>query len=817
MSNNLQTRLDMLRQRVRSLPPNAPADAISQIEREARELMADAKNTPYENTAQSLFAEIARRGKASPTTPAPPADATPAEDTTEIRGLLRRARIRIEIAGDDEDLDDALDLLAEVFAKTSDNGDAIQLAQQAAAQSPLAAQRVKDLFNRYGVDAQVGTPPPAASSPPPSTPPPAAPQQPRYPQLENDDLPRYPTSQGYPAPEEDIRRGGGSERGTPAFGGAANSGNDVDGMLSELTQLYYAGDYQQAIDLANRILAQQAGNPTALEYREKSEDNLIRGVVPDHRIPFDARVSYNRANSLVRAGNYDEAERLYREARDLAERSGIPNWKDAEQALLEIQDLSLARQMLDEGDRLMNTDNWAEALRRYEGALRVVPNDPQAEERIETVRRVQNETEQAAVQLSMLSGGLQEQAAQLQNIQSILARTRQLLPNSGRVAQLQQDADNRLLGIKTQLNDQAQAALARSDTAVNAEEKLNLTNQALKLLELAVKLDPGDTSVSENLLRARGDSGEFDRVRQSIERASGQVAQNVDTELAQARTTLAGLTDFAQDERYRTVVSDLMTRYVERADAALDEGAVGDARAYLEVLRDEPFHVLGRRPEVQRLENDIRSMGRSRVLQVMAGGISIIIIVAVSAYFTRPVWVPIVNPPPTETPTPTFTPSVTPTPSDTPTPTLTSTVTITPSLTITPSWTPTHTLTPTHTNTPTPTPTETRTPTPTSTSTVTRTPLPSETPTPTATEPVICRVVLRNNLDSANVRPRPSVTSGLVGFLPAGESANVLGQARDEGNFIWYNIEAQLDTGSSISGWLRSDTVIELTECPPLP
>ena len=28
-------------------------------------------------------------------------------------------------------------------------------------------------------------------------------------------------------------------------------------------------------------------------------------------------------NSLVRAGNYDEAERLYREARDLAERNGV--------------------------------------------------------------------------------------------------------------------------------------------------------------------------------------------------------------------------------------------------------------------------------------------------------------------------------------------------------------------------------------------------------------------------------------------------------------------------------------------------------------
>src|SRR5690606_12171459 len=109
-------------------------------------------------------------------------------------------------------------------------------------------------------------------------------------------------------------------------------------LLSDVTQAYYSGDYQRAVDLSNRILAEDPDNVQAQEYRQKAEDNLLRGVVPDHRIPFDARVAYNRANSLVRAGNYDEAERLYREARDLAARAGIPSWKDVEQALLDIQD-----------------------------------------------------------------------------------------------------------------------------------------------------------------------------------------------------------------------------------------------------------------------------------------------------------------------------------------------------------------------------------------------------------------------------------------------------------------------------------------------
>src|SRR5262249_3274250 len=331
--------------------------------------------------------------------------------------------------------------------------------------------------------------------------------------------------------------------------------------------------------MANRILSQQPGNPTALEYRQKAEDNLIRGVVPDHRIPFDARVAYNRANSLARAGNYDEAERLYREARDLAERSGILSWKDAEQALLDIQDLALARELLMEGDRLIKTDNWSEALRKYEGALRVVPNDPQAEERIENLRRVQQDADQVAVQLSMLSGPLTEQVAQLQNIQNILMRVRQVLPDSQRLMQLAQNANNRLTGIKTQLNDQAQSALNRVSNANRLEERLALTNEALQLLELGVKLDPGDTSLSETLLETRAASSDMQRARQVIERAAALVAQNFDNELSQARSMLAGLRDYAQDERYRTVVSDLLSRYIERIEFALDEGNLSEAES----------------------------------------------------------------------------------------------------------------------------------------------------------------------------------------------------------------------------------------------
>ena len=779
---DLQKQIDDLRRRLHDLPADADSAAVNELEREARALLQDAKNTPQEAAAQALFAEMARAS--SP--------ATSVVSTTSIRGLLRRARIRIEIAGDDDDIDEAIDILAEALALNPKEGEVIQMLEQAGQASPQAAQRVNDLFNRYGVQRQ---PPPLDESPAtdesqeitPAAPPAAGMR----------DLARttgsmtpvtYPTSSGYPPPERELRadKPTNSGRRTPGQG-PIYVGSDIDETLSEVTQAYYAGDYQLVVDLANRVLNQQPGNATALEYRQKAEDNIIRGVVPDHRIPFDARVSFNRANSLVRAGNYDEAERLYREARDLAERSGILSWKDAEQALLDIQDLALARELLNEGDRLMATDNWPDAMRRYEGALRVMPNDPQAEERIERVRRIQQDAESASVQLTTLGGSLSEQATQLQHVLGTIARLRQQLPNSQRLAQISAEANNRLNGIKTQVTDQAQAALTRAHSSTSVDDRLSMTSDALALLEQGVKLDPGDGTLSQMLLEARASVSDMQRAKQVIERASSLIAQNYDNDLVQARSMLSGLMDYAQDSRYRAVVGDLLNRYLERAVTAVDEGDVEEAEALIQSIREEPFNILGRRAEVARIENSIRSMrqrSQFRLAGIIGGSIIIIVLVIIG---TRGTWEPIINPPPTSTPTATFTPSDTPPPSNTPPPSSTPTDTPTATASLTPSDTPTATFTPSQTLTP------------------SETPLPTDTPTATATPRYLCQVI---NLSNENkfLRSQPTTGSLQVGQLPPGRLANVLQQERNEAGELWYFITFSAD-GILETGWTRSNNV----------
>ncbi len=810
---DLRDALDQLRHDIQDLPPSPTSADTAELEKTARELLAQSKNTAYEDEARELFSLLARLS----------APSSVSAESNQIRGLLRRARIRIEIAGDDHDFDEAIDILAQALDLDPGYVETHDLLMQAAQHSPQHAIKVQGLLDRYGLVLNAED-----ETETPLTPTPAPPKR---------------TETAPPPPKS----------------ADMTSSGPADALLSEIASAYYAGDYARTVDLANRLLAADPNNAQAAEYRQKADDNMMRGVVPDHRIPFDARVAYNRANSLVRAGNYDEAQRLYREARDIAERAGIPSWKDVEQALLEIQDLALARELLADGDRLLMADDWGGALAKYEGALRVVPNDPEGEERVALVREVQQQYDQANVQMNMLSGSLLKRAKGLTDLLNMASRIRQKLPGSERLQAMVYETNSRIQNIKAQLIAQGEGALGRIEAVTAVEEKLRLVDEAVEALRTAVELDAADPKAMNLLQQAQQFRADLGEGRQVMERAAALIAQNFDNELAQARQMLSGLRHQAQDPRYRMLVADLLSRHLERVEVAIDRRDATTAERWLAIAKEEPFRILGRRTEILKLEDEVRGLRQGRIVRRVAlGGVALLILGAVLV-LSRDAWEPIVNPPPTDTPQPTNTL----TPSNTPT--ATSTASVTPTATPQPSdqtatagfiqtriagtqqsveamtqtaerigleftetiqyinqqatinanatiigstliaGTEQARATVNYFNTQTAT---YQPPSPTI--------RPSETNTPTATptvQEVLCRVANQNSV-GLNVRSRPTVNSESFTIMQINQAADVLELARDERGQIWLRVNYDLDNSIEIEGWVRSDYVVEQTRCP---
>jgi hypothetical protein len=543
-----------------------------------------------------------------------------------------------------------------------------------------------------------------------------------------------------------------------------------------------------------------------------------------------------------------------------------------EQALLEIQDLALARELLGDGDRLLAADDWSGALAKYEGSLRVVPNDPEAEDRVDLVREVQQQFDQANAQLGMLSGSLQQRARGLTDLLNTLARLRQKLPGSERLQTLVYEIGGRIQNIKTQLVAQGESALGRVESVAGVEEKLRLADEATDSLRTAVDLDPADPKAVAMLQQAQQLRTDLNEGRQVMERAAALIAQNFDNELAQARQMLGGLRHQAQDPRYQRLVADLLSRHLERVEVAIDRHDAATAERWLSICKEEPFRTLGRRTEILHLEQEVRRLRQGRIIRRVAAGIILLGIIAAAVFLSRDVWEPVVNPPPTETPTPSNTPTITltPTPSVTPTPTGTPT----PTATFSPepeNQTATAAVTQTQiagTQQAIRSFTETaeafiaaqtatvraqdiqasldagataiqatsiaRTeraqatinyigtltatylpPPPTARPTDTSTPTPTATPSPTATVPqYLCRVA-NLSFDNVNVRSRPDAGSTLVGQMPIRQDADVLEQRIGNDNRVWYRLTYTLGS-AQVDGWVRADLLVEITDCPAL-
>lgn len=829
--SDLRALLDDLRAQIENLPSSATASQIGPLETKARDLLTRSKNTSFEEEARELFSELSRRSAPSKNNP----------ETGQVRSLLRRARIRIEIAGDDHDFDEAIDILAQALDLDPDNGETHELLIQAAQHSSQHALKVQGLADRYGIKLESNAPPPATNT-----------------------LDYAPASNASP-----------SNNPAPSHSNHSSENSEAESRLSEIASAYYAGDYQRTVDLASRLLEFDPNNNQAREYREKADDNLMRGVVPDHRIPFDARVAYNRANSLVRAGNYAEAERLYREAREVAERAGIHTWKDVEQALLEIQDLALARELLGDGDRLLAADDWQGALAKYEGSWRVVPNDPLTEERIQLVKKVQEQYDQATVRLGMITGTLTERARGLVDLLNVLSGIRQILPGSARLQQMVNDTQARIQNVKLQLLEQGENLLSRVEAITSVEEKHRQAEESRDLFDLAVELDSSDARATAGLRKAQQYTAELREGRQLMERSAALIAQNFDNELAQARQMLSGLRHNAQDARYQQLVSDLLSRHIERVEAAIDRRDIDGALRWLSICKEDPFRILGRRAEILRLENEVRGLKQGRLLRRLLLVGLFLGIIGVIAFLNRSSIERIVSP--TQTPTATAsntgTATATNTPTDTPTPTNTATNTPLPpdDLTATANARSTITaltqvaiinrtgtaeqlfanqegtqaaldLTATQddfnnritgtimartqaasatniaqteqargTQDYFSTQTATFMP-PTLTPTLTNTPPPS----PTPTEPVVICAVFNPNQSNVNVRSMASPNGNVVAVLIFRQTAEVIRQTRGTDGAIWYRITIQ-QQDAEILGWISSSVVQQVPgqSCPP--
>jgi tetratricopeptide (TPR) repeat protein len=756
--DNLETEIQQLRNALDAARDNPQEGAIQDLEEQVQSLMSESSGGEHYDDVVDLYKEVSALRREY--------NRRRDEEGVDVNRLLSKANLRINISGTPADHRAALRILRQVLDEEPANETAYELldgiieAEQVQTDDILEvvqgveSQRAREVRSR--LDAAGAPSSQGSGAPPPSSP--AA-------------GPTYSGGSGAGS------AGGGSEnwRSGTNQDSPGNSA-EVERLQARMTQVYYEGDYQEAINLCLKILSIDENNTVAKEYRVKAEDYLDRGVVPDARIPREARFSYNRALSLKRAGQYSEAESLFRKALDIAKtEGGIDRWSDAERELMEIDDLILQKELVQKGDRLARNDEWDEAAEMYQNAMNVV-GDPNIEKKHDTLTKAVQIYRQVDVKLSMLTGQLTDQAKQLQPLRNDLAEARGYWPNSAKLMELMAKIDARTHEIGANLQERGENFLHESRNAVTVDDRLRRIQEGLRSLEAAGRLLPDDGNIDRLIREAQTEETRAERAKHALDEAEDLInhrnAESIEDARELLMTTADDLSDFTQGTRYRNLLSKLQRYILEEVDVALNarEPDVERARDRLEVARSHPFTHLGHNAEIQRIsdrvdekEEALRRAKRWKQAQPFAIGIVALLVGFITIRAARPVWHPVLYPPtstPTSTPTATLTPTITPTPTDTPTPT----------------------------NTPTPSPT---------------------------TASRLCQGITKS-FNNFYVYEDPDRESDSLGIVNSERWVDILDQTRDKGGELWFKIDYG-DNDTTQVGWIPAEFVSEEKDCPRLP
>jgi tetratricopeptide (TPR) repeat protein len=515
MNEFLTERLAKLRNDLTSLHDTPKRQQILELEQEARHLMQDAIGSDLVDEASDLLLEIIsfRREYASKTETAAELD---------VEDALHEVEVTI-LAGSISDMRESVRILDRILQQHPENTEAYQLLARIMKESSAPQDMVVEVLSG----------------------------------VQSEQAQRLLAGLGHSelgSPKEQIRR-----------------------LQNYMLDVFHAGEYKETLKTCAAILDLDPNNSQAIEYREKAEDFIERGVVPDSKLPLDARTAFGRGVSAMRAGIYEQAQSYFESAIEIAkEEGGIENWGDAKRALVQIDRWITAKNFIEEGDKKFSEGLWVEALSQYELSLKSRedpytqkevkdssereralhdPKDPYNTHRkyelITKLLRFEHELEE---ELRVLQVGLVKQAEYLGNNHQLLLESRNYLPASSKLNALIEKVQSRIAKVSTELQRQIEDVYHQVPSAHTLDERIRLLRQIRVYLSAMEGITTVDEEIQYNVKRLWEQAfSALSRFRQATQWLAPPIEEG---DLGAIRLFLNTFSYYILDSRYQRILSN---------------------------------------------------------------------------------------------------------------------------------------------------------------------------------------------------------------------------------------------------------------------
>lgn len=287
-------------------------------------------------------------------------------------------------------------------------------------------------------------------------------------------------------------------------------------MMDLAEEAFYAGNYQEAISLYEKVLQVEPGWSRAQEHHNEAEEFLRTGNIPSVALPPEAGKSYGKAQSAARVFRYQTALDYLDEAFASLKESGINRWREGEELRQDLENQMLANEVYQEGLGLLQQGDIQGGLSKVQTAASAVAL-PEYVDKANEIRSDLSSLDQIGDVVN-LSGNIP--ADRLADSRAKLNRLSLKYGDIPQINRLRNRMEIVLPAVTQALTEKINRLKRQGDAAPTLKTAREAYNQVDEALETLILLQPENTQTQSLVTEVQEARLQVETLEDSLKRAN---------------------------------------------------------------------------------------------------------------------------------------------------------------------------------------------------------------------------------------------------------------------------------------------------------
>ena len=291
---------------------------------------------------------------------------------------------------------------------------------------------------------------------------------------------------------------------------------EAESLMDSAEEAFYAGNYQKAIPLFEKVLQVEPGWSRAQEHRDEAEDFLRTGNIPSVALPPEAGKAYGKAQSAARVFRYQTALDYLDEAFASLNETGINRWREGEELRQDLENQMQANEVFQEGLALLRQGDLLSGLSKIQTAASAVAL-PEYVDKANEIRKDISAMDEIADVVN-LSGNIPPE--KLAESRTKLDRLSVKYGEIPQITRLRNRMDIILPAVTANLIEKIQRFKRQGDSANTLKASKEASTQADEALETLQTLTPDNTQVQSLQSSIQDAQQDIQNLENSLQRAN---------------------------------------------------------------------------------------------------------------------------------------------------------------------------------------------------------------------------------------------------------------------------------------------------------